>query len=257
MNGSVIYEIKDSVALVTIKRPEALNALNPDVIENRHRVMDMLNSNSLVKVVIITGSGDKAFVAGVDITSIYNMTPEEAQSFAREGHRLMNYIASMRPVTIAAINGLALGGGCELAIACDIRVASTKASLGMPEVTIGVIPGFGGTQRLPRLVGLGKAKELLITGRQCKAEEAKEIGLVNHVTSPSGLIGTCMEMAKTIIKNSSCAIDAGKLCMTLGVEMDITSALELEIALFSLAFATSDQKTGMTAFIEKRHAEFR
>ncbi|MDE6839931.1 MAG: enoyl-CoA hydratase/isomerase family protein, partial [Oscillospiraceae bacterium] len=175
---------ENAVAIVTINRPKALNALNPDVLRELHDTMELLDGDSSVKAVIVTGAGEKAFVAGADIASMSTMTPEQALDFAKAGHRTMNRVAAMKKVTIAAINGFALGGGCELAMACDIRIASSKARMGIPEVTLGVIPGFGGTQRLSRLVGLGMAMELLATGRQVDAGEAIGIGLVNRFDDP-------------------------------------------------------------------------
>lgn len=246
-----------SIAIVTINRPKALNALNPDVLRKLYDIMDSLDRDRSVKAVIITGAGEKAFVAGANIAAMSTMTPEEALDFAKTGHRTMDRIAAMKKVTIAAINGFALGGGCELAKSCDIRIASTKARMGIPEVTLGLIPGFGGTQRLPRLVGPGMAMELLATGRQVKAEEAWAINLVNRVVKPDELMLCCMEMAQQIAKNSTSAISLGKQCINSGVEMDLARGLEMEQKSFSLAFTTEDQKEGLTAFLEKRQANFK
>ncbi len=256
MSNFILYEIDDGVAIVTINRPDALNALNPQVLGDLFTVMEELHYDKKVKVVILRGAGDKAFVAGADIAAMSTMSPEEAKEFAVFGHRTMNRIASMRPFTIAAVNGFALGGGCELAMSCDMRVGSTKARMGIPEVSLGVIPGFGGTQRLPRLIGLGMAQELLATGRQCKAQECKEIGLLNRVVEPEELMETCKELARSIAKNSTSAIFAGKQCMSAGIEMGLEEGLELEIAAFASTFTETDQKEGMTAFLEKRKAEF-
>ncbi len=256
MGQYIQWEEKGGVAVVTINRPAALNALDPSVLEERYEVMDRLDGLRHIKAVILTGAGDKAFVAGADIASMREMTPGEAMAFSRIGHRTMDRVASMRAVTIAAINGYALGGGCELAMACDIRIASSKAKMGIPEATLGVIPDFGGTQRLPRLVGLGHAIELLATGRACKAEECLAMGLVNRVVEPDGLLDHCMELAETICKNSAQAIGCGKQCMCAGVEMDLSKALELEQRVFALTFANADQKEGMSAFLEKRQAKF-
>lgn len=257
MGEYILTEVTGAVALVTINRPKALNALNPEVLTELYYAMDMLDQNAEVKAIILTGAGEKAFVAGADIASMGKMTPEEALAFAKVGHRTMNRIASMKKVTIAAVNGFALGGGCELAMACDIRIASTKAKMGIPEVTLGVIPGFGGTQRLSRLIGLGMATELLATGRQCKAAECKEIGLVNRVVEPEELLDVCRSMAETISNNSSTAIAFGKQCISTGLEMDLSKALELEQNMFALTFSTADQVEGMAAFLEKRKANFK
>ena len=193
MSECVSCMVNDGVAVVLIKRPEALNALNQEVLQSLYDIMVKLDADTQVRAVVLTGSGDRAFAAGADIAAMKAMNPSEAQEFSRIGQKTMNKIETMRPFVIAAVNGFALGGGCELAMACDMRVASRNARIGIPEVTLGVIPGFGGTQRLPRLVGLGYAKELLATGRQVKAEEAKQIGLVNHVTESSELLDYCLE----------------------------------------------------------------
>lgn len=249
-------EYKGAVAVVTIDRPKALNALNPDVLRELYDVMEELDNNNDVRAIIVTGAGEKAFVAGADIAAMSTMNPEEALEFAKTGHRTMDRVAAMKKPTIAAINGFALGGGCELAMSCDIRIASAKARMGIPEVTLGVIPGFGGTQRLSRLVGLGMAMELLATGRQCKADECEKIGLVNRVVCPDELMDTCMELAEKIAGNSATAIALGKKSVTSGIEMDLAKALELEQQAFALTFATHDQKEGMSAFLEKRQANF-
>ena len=256
MSECVSCMVNDGVAVVLIKRPEALNALNQEVLQSLYDIMVKLDADAQVRAVVLTGSGDRAFAAGADIAAMKAMNPSEAQEFSRIGQKTMNKIETMRPFVIAAVNGFALGGGCELAMACDMRVASRNARIGIPEVTLGVIPGFGGTQRLPRLVGLGYAKELLATGRQVKAEEAKQIGLVNHVTESSELLDYCLELAEKIVKNSSSAISLGKQAMNAGAEMDLDKALKYESSLFGIAFSTPDQAEGMSAFLEKRKANF-
>ena len=256
MSQFVSRTIENHIAMVVINRPEALNALNPQVLTELYDVMVELDEDPAVKAVVLTGAGQKAFVAGADIAAMSAMDPNEALIFAQTGHRTMDKIADMRPFVIAAVNGYALGGGCELAMACDVRVASEKARFGIPETTLGVIPGFGGTQRLPRLVGLGRAKELLATGRQVKADEAFRIGLVNEVTEPEALIARCLELAEHVAGNSTSAISLGKRAMNAGVEMDLAKALKLECQAFALTFATADQKEGMDAFLEKRPAAF-
>ena len=256
MSECVSCMVNDGVAVVLIKRPEALNALNQEVLQSLYDIMVKLDADAQVRAVVLTGSGDRAFAAGADIAAMKAMNPSEAQEFSRIGQKTMNKIETMRPFVIAAVNGFALGGGCELAMACDMRVASRNARIGIPEVTLGVIPGFGGTQRLPRLVGLGYAKELLATGRQVNAEEAKQIGLVNHVTESSELLDYCLELAEKIVKNSSSAISLGKQAMNAGAEMDLDKALKYESSLFGIAFSTPDQAEGMGAFLEKRKANF-
>ena len=256
MSDCVNCTVDNHIAMVTINRPKELNALNEDVLRSLYRIMKTMDEDQDVKVVILTGNGGRAFVAGADITAMKEMDPETAKRFSAIGHKTMNKIASMRPFVIAAINGYALGGGCELALACDMRVASEKAKLGIPEVTLGVIPGFGGTQRLPRLVGLGVAKEMMATGRQVEADEALRIGLVNKVVAPTDLISDCVEIAEQIAANSTTAISLGKQAMNSGVEVSLDKALELETNMFSFAFSTNDQKEGMDAFVEKRKAVF-
>lgn len=256
MSECVNCTIDNHIAIVVINRPKALNALNEAVLTALYNKMEELDQNKAVKVVIITGSGEKAFVAGADIAAMQKMSGEEAQRFSRLGQKTMDKIANMRPFVIASINGYALGGGCELAMACDMRIASDRAKLGIPEVTLGVFPGFGGTQRLPRLVGLGIAKELLATGRQVSANEAEKIGLVNKVVAPTELVSCCLELAEQIAENSTSAISYGKQAMTMGTETDLAHALEMEASLFGMVFTTADQKEGMDAFLSKRKPVF-
>lgn len=256
MSDSVRYERNGPVGYVTIHRPSALNALNEDVLLTLEGTLELLEQDPTIQVVILTGSGEKAFVAGADIAAMRDMTPAQAKDFSRLGQRVFGKVENLSKIVIAAINGYALGGGCELAMACDIRVATSKSRLGIPEVTLGVFPSFAGTQRLPRLVGLGAAKELLATARKVPAEEAKAIGLVNHVVPEEELMSFCEELAKTICQNSATAIAWGKQCMNHGLEMDMERALELESSLFGLTFSTPDQKEGMGAFLEKRKPRF-
>lgn len=255
MSDFVKLSRNDGVVTVTIDRPEALNALDPNVLKELEQHFEALNDDQSAKVIILTGV-KKAFVAGADIASMSKMTPEEAVEFSRLGQRVFNRVASMRPVVIAAVNGFALGGGCELAMACDIRVAAESAKMGIPETSLGVFPGFAGTQRLPRLVGLGIAKEMLATAQKVSAQRAYEIGLVNHVVPNEELLSFCEDLAKTILKNSAAAIATGKKLMDMGSEMDLDKAQDYEAALFGVAFSTPDQKEGMAAFLEKRPPAF-
>lgn len=254
MERLVLTEKKEWGALLTLNRPKALNALNEALLQELDEALCALQEEA--RVIVITGSGEKAFAAGADISAMQAMSPKEAQHFSRAGQAVMNRIANLRPIVIAAVNGYALGGGCELAMACDIRIASEKARFGIPEVTLGVIPGFGGTQRLTRLVGTGRALELLATGANVKAEEALRIGLVNRVTEPENLMHVCEEMAQKIAGNSTGAIALGKQSILEGAEMDLQKALTHEASLFALTFAEADQKEGMSAFLEKRKATF-
>lgn len=253
---TIIYEVKNNIGYITINRPKALNALNQKVLGELSEVIELVENDSEAKVVIITGAGGKAFVAGADIAAMQMMNPSEAYDFARFAQKIYNRIQYMPKMVIAAIDGFALGGGCELAMACDIRVASKKSKIGIPEVTLGVIPGFAGTQRLPRIVGLSMAKEMLATGRKVPAEEAKVIGLLNHVVEENP-IEKAEEIAAEICKNSISAISLGKRAMNEGIEMELKKGIEHEAALFAVAFSTEDQREGMTAFLEKRSANFK
>lgn len=256
MRRYVECTVENGIAMMVLNRPEALNALNTQVLQELKQTADELNQNSSVKVVILTGAGQKAFAAGADIAEMQELNPDQAQAFSSLGQETMNRLSGMRALVIAAVNGFALGGGCELAMACDIRIASVRARMGMPEVTLGVIPGFGGTQRLARLVGVGKALEILATGRQLDAEEAKCIGLVNEVTEPENLISRCLDIAEHVTANSASAITLAKQAVLAGSEMAITHGLQMESGLFALTFATPDQKEGMSAFLAKRKACF-
>ena len=253
---TIIYEIRGNVGYITINRPKALNALNVKALTELSEAVDMMAGDDNVKVIIITGAGGKAFVAGADISAMQTMTATEAYAYARLGQTTYNKVADAPKIVIAAIDGFALGGGCELALACDIRVASAKSKIGIPEVTLGVFPGFAGTQRLPRLVGTGIAKEMLATARKVGAAEAREIGLVNYVVEEDP-VAKAEELAAEICKNSASAIALGKRAMNEGMEMELKKGIEHEAALFAMTFATPDQREGMTAFLEKRPANFK
>lgn len=253
---NIIYETKKGIGYLTINRPKALNALSAEVLTELSEAARVMAKDEAARVVIITGAGGKAFVAGADIAAMQNMTAEEAYDFARLGQTTYNIIQDMPKIVIAAIDGFALGGGCELALACDIRVASAKSKIGVPEVTLGVFPGFAGTQRLPRLVGTGIAKEMLATARKVGAEEAKAIGLVNYVVEENPM-AKAEEIAEAICKNSLSAVALGKRAMNEGMEMELKKGIEHEAALFAVAFTTEDQREGMTAFLEKRSANFK
>ena len=256
MENYVIYERKAWGPLITINRPGALNALNPEVLEQLKQCLQQAEKEK-AKVIVLTGAGEKAFVAGADIAAMKDMDPAQARAFSLLGQNVMNDIAKMRAIVIAAVNGYALGGGCELAMACDFRVASRNARFGIPETSLGVIPGFGGTQRLARIVGTGKALEMMATAGQVRAEEALQYGLINEVADPEALLDTCFSKAERIAKNSADAIAYGKQSMLQGIELDMDRGLAFEADLFALTFAGEDQKEGMGAFLEKRKANFR
>ena len=243
---------EDAIAIVTINRPEKLNAMNIDVITELGSVMDDLDKDDDVRCVIITGSGEKAFSAGADIEYMSKITPLEAERYARIGHATMDKIEQLDKPVIAAVNGYALGGGCELALACDIRIGSRNAVLAQPEVGLGIPPGWGGTQRLMRIVGVAKAKELVFTGRRVKADEAHAIGLLNKVVELSELLDEAKKMAKDIANNSALAVRVAKLLLNKGRDADLATGLKLEIWGWSLCFTHKDREERMRKFLEKR-----
>jgi enoyl-CoA hydratase len=249
-------EVENEIAVLTIDRPKALNALNSETLTELNEVLSEIESRDDIKVVILTGGGEKAFVAGADISEMINLSAAEARSFGMRAADPFFKLSNIRQVTIAAINGYALGGGCEIAMACDIRIASDNSRFGQPEVGLGIIPGFGGTQRLARLVGMGRAKELIFTCDTIKAEEAYRIGLVNKVVAKEDLMTTAQEMAAKIASKASYAVSIAKAAINNGYDMDIKNAVEMEATLFGTTCSTHDKKEGMTAFIEKRAAKF-
>lgn len=252
----LIIERQERICIVHINNPEALNALNALILRELAQAFDEIAADTETDVVILTGEG-RAFVAGADIAEMSVMKADEGKHFGRLGAAVFRKIELLEKPVIAAVNGFALGGGCELAMACDIRIASNKAKFGQPEVGLGITPGFSGTQRLPRLVGLGKAKELIYTAAVINADEACRIGLVNKVVEPEELMNTCMAMANTIASKAQLAVRYSKEAINRGVETDMDTALDIETALFGLCFATADQKEGMEAFLWKRKPEFK
>lgn len=255
--SAVLMEIKGKVATLTINRPEALNAINMDVLKGLHDHLLEVSRNPSVSVIKITGSGEKAFVAGADIAGMKNMTPMQAEEFAAYGQRTFRMLETSKKITIAVVNGFALGGGCELAMSCDLIYASSKAKFGQPEVNLGLIPGFGGTQRLQRLVGIQKARELIYTGKIISAEEAKTIGLVAQVFAPEELENEISKLIEEITSKGRYALSQAKSAMRLGQDMDLNRACQIEKELFAMCFAHEDQKEGMTAFLEKRKPAFK
>ncbi len=245
------------VAVLTVNRPKALNALNGATLVELERAIGELDADPGVGVIIVTGSGEKAFVAGADISEMADFGPLQAEAHARRGQRVVGAFENCTKPTIAAVNGYALGGGLELALACDIRLASDNAVVGLPEVSLATIPGFGGTQRLTRTVGAGMAKELVFTGRKVRAEEAKAIGLVNHVVPQAELMATATKMANDILANGPYAVRLAKEVINRGSQVDLDHGLDIEQKAFGLTFATHDQKEGMRAFLEKRKAAWK
>lgn len=252
---NIVIERDGAVALVKFNRPKALNALNSDTLKELSQVVDMLSNDDDVRAVVFTGEG-KGFIAGADIREMSTLTAEQGRGFGALGQSIFRKVELMAKPTIAAVNGFALGGGCEFAMSCDIRIASEKAKFGQPEVTLGITPGFSGTVRLPKLVGMGKAKELIYTGRMVGAEEAASIGLVNKVTTVETLLEEAMNMAKTIAANAPLAVSYSKAAINKTAEMDTDVANTIEETYFGLCFATEDQKNGMSAFLNKEKAEF-
>jgi enoyl-CoA hydratase len=254
---NVRLDIADRVATLTVDRPKVLNALNRATLVEIGRALDAVRPDPNVAVVVVTGGGEKAFVAGADIAEMRDLAPSEARAFARLGQGVFRSIERMDKPVIAAINGYALGGGLELALACDIRIASEKARLGQPEVALGVTPGFGGTQRLARLVGPAAAKLLLFTGETIGAAEALRIGLVNEVVPPEALADRVRAIATTIASRGPVAVGLVKAAVDAGLQVDIDRGAEIEADLFGLAFSTEDRREGMVAFLEKRPAVFK
>jgi len=253
---TILYEVSEGIATITINRPNVLNALNRQVLSEMRAAVGAAGQDASVKVVIITGTG-KAFVAGADIAEMKGMTTREALAFGDLGHGVLIALESLDKPVLAAVNGFALGGGTELSLGCDFIYASTKAKFGQPEVNLGVMPGFGGTQRLTRAVGINNARELIYTGKVIDAAEAKRIGLVCEVYEPDQLIGKVRETAKLLMGKGPIAIATAKRVMNKGADMSLDAALEFEKQAFSALFGTDDRTEGMTAFLEKRAAAFK
>lgn len=254
--NSLTLRKEDKIAILKVNRPKALNALNTEVLLELGIAMEELNSDDDVNVIILSGEG-KAFVAGADILEMKDKNANEARKFAEVGINVFRKIEIMEKPVIAAVNGFALGGGCELSMACDMRIASEKSKFGQPEVGLGITPGFSGTQRLARLVGSSKAKELIFTADIIDAKEAERIGLVNKVVAPEDLMDEAMKLAKKISSKAQIAIKHSKMAINRGIETDVETGMEIEKDLFALCFASEDQKEGMTAFTEKRKPDFK
>ncbi|HEX74953.1 MAG TPA: crotonase [Dehalococcoidia bacterium] len=255
---NIIYSKEKGIARIIINRPEKRNALNQAVRLELQQVLRDIEADDSVRVAIVTGAGDKAFISGADITELKEMTPIACEARASTlGQQLFTDLENLGVPVIAMINGFCLGGGCELAMCCDIRIASENAKLGQPEINIGIFPGAGGTQRLPRLVGWGKAKELLYTGRMIDAAEAERIGLVDKVVPQDKLDSTVTELAKTIVSKSPIIIKLLKRVINTGMHTNLPDGLSYEKSTFSLCFATEDHSEGMAAFLEKREPEFK
>ena len=248
-------EHNDGITVMKVSAPKSLNALNSTILKEMSDFIGALDSKT--RVLIITGDGEKSFVAGADISEMAHLNEPQGFEFGRLGAQVFRAIETLPIPVIAAVNGFALGGGCELAMACDIRIASSKAKFGQPEVGLGIIPGFSGTYRLPKLIGQGYAKEMIYTGKVIRSDEALRIGLVNAVYEPAELMGKAMEMAAMMLKNAPVAIGLAKQSINEGYDLDADGAIALENKLFGKCFATADQKEGMDAFLNKREATFK
>ena len=254
--NNLLMEVENEIAVVTINRPKSLNALNSETLAELNTCLAEIEGRTDIKVVILTGSGSKSFVAGADISEMVNATPAEGRAMGLLAREAFGRLENMPQVTIAAVNGFALGGGCEISMACDIRVAAENAKFAQPECGLGILPGFGGTQRLARLVGKGRAKEMIFTCDMIDAQDAYRIGLANHVVPQEELLDYCKAMAGRIMKNAPYAVSLAKQVINSGADMDLDNGLKLEANIFGLSFSTEDKKEGMTAFLEKRSATF-
>ena len=252
---NVLLEKKGHIAVATINRPKALNALNSEVLEDLNELVDLVNADEDIYALVLTGAGEKAFVAGADIGEMSTLTKAEGEAFGKKGNDVSRKLETMPIPTIAAINGFALGGGCDLSLSCDIRICSDTAVFGQPETGLGITPGFGGTQRLARLVGPGMAKQLIYAAKNIKADEALRIGLVNAVYPLEELMDAAEKLAATIAKNAPIAVRACKKAINEGLQVDMDRAIVMEEKLFGSCFETADQKEGMGAFLEKRKHE--
>jgi len=253
----LLYSQEAGIGIVTINRPKTLNALNADVWDELYRLFQEIEDDPEVRVVIITGSGDKAFVAGADIAAMKPRDTVQIRSFAAKNRRASDRIYTVSKPVIAAVNGFALGGGLELAMCCDLIIAADNAKFGQLEINLGITPGGGGTQRLPRLIGMTRAKELIYTGEMIDADTAFSWGLVNKVVPADNLMAEAKELAQKLLSKSSITLARAKKAITTGVNMDLASGLDLEEQCFSLCFGTEDQKEGMGAFLEKRKPQFK
>ena len=250
----ITYEVESQIGIITINRPKALNALNSAVLDELDKTLDAVDQEA-IRCLILTGAGEKSFVAGADIGEMSTLTKAEGEAFGKKGNDVFRKLETFPIPVIAAVNGFALGGGCEISMSCDIRICSENAVFGQPEVGLGITPGFGGTQRLARIVGTGKAKEMIYGARNIKAEEAYRIGLVNNVYPAEELMPAAKKLASTIARNAPIAVRNCKRAINEGIQVDMDQAIVIEEKLFGSCFETCDQKEGMNAFLEKRKVD--
>jgi len=254
---NIVYEVKEGIATITFNRPKALNALNGALLAELSLALDAIAADEDIRVLVLTGAGDKSFVAGADISELATFNSLKAKSFARSGHDIINKLQLLPITVVAAVNGFALGGGTEIAIACDFIYASENAKFGQPEINLGVIPGFGGTQRLARLIGANMAKELIFTGKMLSAAEGLQIGLANKVIPQEQLLEEVMKTAGQIASKGKVSLREAKQAINRGMDVDLAAGCGIEIDAFAISFASPDAKEGTTAFVEKRKAVFK
>jgi len=254
---NIIFNVEDGIALITFNRPKALNALSTDLLQELSNALDEVTKNEDIRILILTGAGEKSFVAGADITELAKFNALQGKNFAEKGQSIINKLQELSIPVIAAVNGFALGGGTEIALTCDFIYASENAMFGQPEIILGLIPGFGGTQRLPRLIGKNMAKEMILTGKMIPVNEAKMMGLVNKVCTQEALMDEVMKTAKTIVSKGKVSIRAAKEAINKGMNVDLATGCAIEIDAFALCMASEDAKEGTTAFLEKRKADFK
>lgn len=254
---NIVYGLDNGIATITFNRPKALNALNMALLAELGDALDQIGADEDIRALVLTGAGDKSFVAGADITELATFNALQAKFFSKTGQAAINKLQSLPIAVIAAVNGFALGGGTEIAIACDFIYASENAKFGQPEINLGLIPGFGGTQRLPRLVGKNMAKELIFTGKMITAQEALRIGLVNRICAPESLMPEAMKTAAKIAAKGKVSLRAAKQAINDGLNVDLATGCHIEIDAFALSMASADAKEGTTAFLEKRQPEFK
>lgn len=254
---NIIFEVREGIATIVFNRPKALNALNSDLLDEFSDALDSIAADESIRVLVLSGSGEKAFVAGADIKELASRNPLSGKLFARKGQLVISKLQDLAIPVIAAVNGFALGGGSEIALASDFIYASETASFGLPEITLGIIPGFGGTQRLPRLIGMNRAKELIYTGKMLPAQEAFAVGMVNKVVPPDQLMEEVLKTARNIAAKGKTSLRAAKQAVNNGMNVDLASGLNIEVDAFALCMTSEDSKEGLNAFIEKRKAQFK
>lgn len=254
---NIIFQVEDGIAWITFNRPKTLNALNTALIEEFSIALDKIFENEDIRVLVLTGAGEKSFVAGADITELATFNALQAKCFSETGYAIMNKLQELPVPVIAAVNGFALGGGCEIALACDFIYAADNAMFGLPEITLGIIPGFGGTQRLPRLIGKNMAKEMIFTGKMISAQEAAAIGMVNKVCPQAQLMAEVVATARTMASKGKVSLRAAKQAINSGLNVDLGTGCRIETDAFALCLASPDAKEGTAAFIEKRKADFK